>query len=140
MAACNRGALRGAVILAGLAIIGCSTAPTVPMQPQPELAQLAEPYAGQLRAARIMRIEAGGGAMVRSSTETGTVYTRYPQDMAMLRWVLYIDTAGVHADAPNFDASGRAQYAQALQAILPEAIRAAERNNVLVFERSNPDH
>src|SRR6266496_374844 len=57
----------------------CASTAQLPTADQPELAQMAQPYAQQLQAVGITRvISPGSGAMVRLETSYGSVYVRYP--------------------------------------------------------------
>jgi hypothetical protein len=96
---------------------------------------MARAYAPQLQAEGITRVVSpGSGAMVRLETGYGPVFVRYPEGVKPLAFVLDVD-AGVQAAAATFD---RAEYAQMLSALVPEAVRAAAASNRLGWLRANP--
>ena len=121
-----------------LALCACVSTPPLPAPVQPELAQLAQPYAPDLRAVGITRLmAAGSGAMVQLETLSGPVYIRYPQNVPSLAFVLEIDSEGLHAAAVAFE---KASDARVLDLLLPEAVRAAASNNALMWIRNNPEN
>jgi hypothetical protein len=121
-----------------LLLCACASTPPAPTQPQPELVQLAQPYAAQLRAVGITRLAvAGGGAMVQLETLSGPVYVRYPQNVPAVDFVLEIDADGLYAYELNFD---KTRDAAVLDALVPQVIRATASNNELVWIHSNPWH
>src|SRR6266542_5180857 len=78
-----------------LLLCACASAAHFPEIEQPELSQLAKPYAQQLRAVGITRVvSAGSGAMVRLETLSGPVYIRYPHDVSPFAFVLEVDPEG----------------------------------------------
>jgi len=118
-----------------LFLCACVGAPPLPGPSQPELAQVAQPYARDLQTAGITRLVApGGGASVRLETLSGPVYIKYPAGVPSLAFELDIDPDGLHAFASAFD---RGRDAPALDLLLPEAIRAAESNNAAMWVRNN---
>jgi hypothetical protein len=118
-----------------LLLCACAAAPMPPVADQPELARMARAYAPQLQAEGITRVVSpGSGAMVRLETGYGPVFVRYPEGVKPLAFVLDVD-AGVQAAAATFD---RAEYAQMLSALVPEAVRAAAASNRLGWLRANP--
>ena len=119
-------------------LCACVSAPP-PLAPvQPELAQLAQPYARDLWAVGITRLVAtGSGALVQLETLSGPVYVRYPQDAPSIAFVLDIDREGLRAAAVAFDKS---RDAPVFEVLLPEAIRAAASNNALMYIRNNPEN
>ncbi|MGC1816597.1 MAG: hypothetical protein WA900_02955 [Casimicrobiaceae bacterium] len=120
-----------------LLLCACASMAQPPMADQPDLAQIAEPYAQQLQALGITRvISPGSGAMVRLETSYGSVYVRYPATEP-LAFVLDVGPDGVHATAARFD---RAKGGQILAALLPEAMRVTAANNTLGWLRANPWH
>jgi len=121
-----------------LLLCACASAAHFPEIEQPELSQLAKPYAQQLRAVGITRVvSAGSGAMVRLETLSGPVYIRYPHDVSPFAFVLEVDPEGLGASSMSFD---RVRDARALAAILPAAIREAANNNSMQWLRANPWH
>ena len=116
----------------------CASTAPLPTADQPELAQMAQSYAQQLRAVGITRvISPGSGAMVRLETGYGSVYVRYPLASDPLTFVLDIGPDGLRATAATFD---RAKDGQILAALLPEAVRATAANNRLGWLHANPWH
>jgi hypothetical protein len=121
-------------------VLLCACASTVqqPTADQPELAQLAEPYAQQLQALGITRVVSpGSGAMVRLETRYGSVYVRYPATAEPLAFVLDVGPEGLRATAATFD---RAKDGQILAALVPEVVRVTAANNALGWLRANPWH
>jgi hypothetical protein len=108
------------------------------MPAQPGLAEMARPYAKQLRAVGITRvISPGSGAMVQLETGYGSVYVRYPVASDPRAFVLDVGPDGLRASAATFD---RTKDGQALAALIPEAVRAAAVNNRLGWLHANPWH
>ena len=125
-----------AKILPLLLLAACAATAPLPATEQPELAQLLQPYAPQLRAVGIARvISTGNGDMVRLETGYGPVYVRYPANLPPAAFVLDVGPDGVKAAATNFD---RSRDAQMLAAIVPEAVRVTMANNRLEWIRANP--
>jgi hypothetical protein len=121
-----------------LLLCACASTAELPTADQPELAQMAQPYAQQLQAAGITRvISPGSGAMVRLETGYGAVYVRYPAAAEPSAFVLDIGPDGLRATAATFD---RAKDGQILAAFVPEAVRVTAANNTLVWLRANPWH
>ena len=121
-----------------LLLCGCASTVQLPMTDQPDLAQLAQPYARQLQVVGITRvISPGGGAMVRLETGYGSVYVQYPVTVAPLAFVLDIGPDGVQATAATFD---RVKDGPILAALLPEAVRMTAANNRFGWLRANPWH
>ncbi len=116
----------------------CASTAQQPTADQPELAQVAQPYAQQLQSVGITRvISPGSGAMVRLETGYGSVYVRYPAAVEPLAFVLDIGPDGLHATAATYD---RAKDGQILAALVPEAVRVTAANNTLGWLRANPWH
>ena len=116
----------------------CASTAQLPTADQPELAQMAQPYAQQLQAVGITRvISPGSGAMVRLETSYGSVYVRYPTAAEPLAFVLDIGPDGLQATAATFD---RVRDAQILAALVPEAVRMTATNNRLGWLHANPWH
>ena len=116
----------------------CASTAQLPTADQPELAQMAQPYAQQLQAVGIARvISPGSGAMVRLETGYGPVYARYPAVAEPLAFVLDIGPDGVKATAATFD---RIRDAQILAALVPEVVRMTATNNRFAWLRANPWH
>jgi hypothetical protein len=121
-----------------LLLCACAATAQLPTADQPELAEMAQPYAQQLQAVGVTRvISPGNGAMVRLETGYGPVYVRYPLAAEPLAFVLDIGPDRLQATAASFD---RAKDAQILVALVPEALRATAANNDLWWLRANPWH
>ena len=119
-----------------LLLCACVATAPVAMTDQPELAQIAQPYAQQLQAVGITRvISPGSGAMVRLETCYGAVYVRYPAAADPSAFVLDIGPDGLQATAATFDL---AKSGQILAALIPEAVRVTAANNTLGWLRANP--
>ena len=100
-------------------LCACASTAQLPTADQPELAELARPYAQQLQAVGITRvISPGSGAPVLLETGYGAVYIPYPAAVEPLAFVLDIGPEGLHGAATTFD---RAKDLQMLAALLPEA-------------------
>src|SRR5947208_12882312 len=83
-----------------LLLCACASTAQLPTADQPELAQMAQPYAQQLQAVGITRvISPGSGAMVRLETGYGAVYVRFPAAAEPSAFVLDIDPNGLRAAA-----------------------------------------
>ena len=118
-----------------LLLCACAAAPLRAPE-QPELARLAAPYAGELRAVGIQRVTSpGNGALVRLDTFYGAVYIRYPAGVAPMAFVLDIDADRLVAAAPTFDPS---QYRRLLAALVPDAVSETASNNAFEWARANP--
>ena len=79
-----------------LLLCACASTAQLPTADQPELAQMAQPYAQQLQALGITRvISPGSGAMVQLETGYGSVYVRYPTVAEPLAFVLDIGPDGL---------------------------------------------
>src|SRR5258708_30146700 len=121
-----------------LVLCACASTATLPMADQPGFAEVAQPYAQQLRAVGITRvISPGNGAMVRLETGYGSVYVRYPSASNAQTFVLDISPDGLRATAAKF---GRAEDEQMLAALVPEAVRATATNNRLAWLHATPWH
>ena len=82
----------------------CASTAQLPTADQPQLAEMAQPYAQQLQAVGITRvISPGSGAMVRLETSYGSVYVRYPTVVEPLAFVLDIGPDRLQAKAATFD-------------------------------------
>lgn len=121
---------RALALAAALVALGCATPAPVPAQTQPALAQIATPYAAQLRAAGISSVTVyGNGARVRLATRMGEVYFRYPPGVPTAAFVVYVDAQGLEVDSDTFSPGLAAQYEAALKAVLPLAVERATANN-----------
>lgn len=119
-------------------LCACASTVQLPRADQPELAQMAQPYVQQLRAAGITRvISPAGGAMVQLETAYGSVYVRYPATAGPLAFVLDIGPDGLQATAAKFD---RVKVGQMFAELMPEAVRVTEANNRFGWLRANPWH
>jgi hypothetical protein len=121
-----------------LLLCACASMAQLPTADQPELTQMAQPYAQQLQAVGITRvISPGSGAMVQLETGYGAVYVGYPAAAPPSAFVLDIGPDGLRATAATFD---RAKDGQMLAALVPEAVRVTAANNTLGWLRANPWH
>ena len=114
---------------------GCAT-PTaaIPTTEQPALATMARPYGDELRKAGISSVQVlGSGSRVRTATNFGEIYLRYPAGLAATAFVVYVDASTVEVDSDAFTPASSAQYDAAFKAILPAAIKAANDNNTRVI-------
>jgi hypothetical protein len=119
-----------------LLLCACASTAQLPMADQPEFAEMAQPYAQQLRAVGVTRvISPGSDAMVQLETGYGSVYVRYPLVSEPLTFVLDIGPDHLRAIAATFD---RAKDGQVLAALVPEAVRATAANNRLGWLHANP--
>jgi len=121
-----------------LLLCACASTTQLPTVKQPAFADIAQPYAPQLRAVGISRvISPGSGAAVLLETEYGAVYVGYPATVEPRAFVLNIAPDGLHATAATFD---RVKDAQLLAALVPEAVRLTAANNRVGWLRANPWH
>jgi len=119
-------------------LCACASTTQQPAADQPELAQIAQPYAQQLKAVGITRVVSpGNGAMVRLETAYGSVYVPYPAAQEPVAFVLDIGADGLQAAAATFD---RAKDGRVVAALVPEAVRVTAANNALGWARANPQH
>ena len=121
-------------------ILCCAPAIAAPLPgtDQPQLVQLVQPYAQQLRAEGVTRVTSlGARDMVRLETRSGPVYVRYPAGAPDVAFILEIDPTGVHASAATFD---RQRDEQMLAALMPEVLKVTAGNNRLEWLRANPWH
>jgi len=96
--------------------------------PSPELFALAESRIPELRAAGVRQIvgRTTGRNNVQVLTNWGAAYLRWPKDVKPVAFELYINADGTNgAFATDFSAATKAQYAAALDATIPAAIKAA---------------
>jgi len=95
--------------------------------PSPELFALAESRIPELRAAGVRQIVGRTtGGNVQILTTWGAAYVRWPKDVKPVGFELYINADGTNgAFANDFSAATKAQYAAALDATIPAAIKAA---------------
>jgi hypothetical protein len=121
-----------------LLLVACASTAQLPAADQPELARIAESYAGQLEAVGITRvISPGRGPMVRLETGYGAVFVPYPAGVEPLAFVLDLGPDGLRATAATFDG---VKDAQILAALVPEAVRMTATNNRLGWLHANPWH
>ena len=94
----------------------------------PELFALAESRIPELRAAGVRQIvgRTTGRNNVQVLTNWGAAYLRWPKDVKPVPFELYVNADGTNgAFATDFSAATKAQYAAALDATIPAAIKAA---------------
>jgi hypothetical protein len=119
--------------LAALAA-GCSTPNPIPATTQPVLSTIAQPYADGLRRAGINSVQVfANGARVRTATNFGEIYLRYPTDLSPVAFAVYVDASSVEVDSDTYTTGSSAQYEAAIRAILPAAIKATNENNARVI-------
>ena len=121
-------------------ILCCASAIAAPLRAadQPQLVQVVQPYAQQLRAEGITRVTSlGARDMVRLETQRGPVYVRYPADAPDVAFILEIGPTSVQASAATFD---RQRDEKVLAALMPEALKVTAGNNRLEWLRANPWH
>ena len=117
-------------------LCACTSTAPLPGAEQPQLAQLAQPYAAQLQAVGITRIVSpGSGALVRLETGYGSVYVAYPPRLPPMAFVLDVAPEGLRARAATFNP---ALDARLLAELVPEAVRVTQANNQLGWMRANP--
>jgi|KBSSwiStaDraftv2_1062776.scaffolds.fasta_scaffold05836_4 hypothetical protein len=105
---------------------------------QPQLVQLVQPYAQQLRAVGVMRVTSlGARDMVRLETQSGPVYVPYPAGAPDVAFILEVGPSGVQASAETFV---RDQDEKLLAALMPEVFKVTAANNRLEWLRANPWH
>lgn len=120
---------------AALLAAGCAT-PTAsaPTTAQPALAAMVQPYGDALRSAGVTSVQVlGSGARVRTATNFGEIYSRYPAGLSATAFAVYVDPSTVEVDSDAFTVAGSAQYDAAIKAILPAVIKAANENNTRVI-------
>ena len=121
-------------------ILCCASAIAAPLPAiyQPQLVQLVQPYAQQLRAEGITRVTSlGARDMVRLETQRGPVYVRYPAEAPDVAFIVEIGPTSVQASAATFD---RQRDEKMLAALMPEALKVTAGNNRLEWLRANPWH
>jgi len=95
---------------------------------------MVQPYADAMRKAGISSVQVpGNGARVRTSTNFGDIYSRYPAGLTATAFYVYVDSAAVEVDSDTFNAANSSQYETAIKTILPEVVRSANENNVRVI-------
>jgi len=132
---------RAAVTVIVLLTAGaCAVPSTAPATEQPALERMAAPYADDLRAMGISRLFVyGDPARVRVTTEFGEVYFRYPAGLAPTQFTLSVGQQAIEANSDAFNAGNSAQYEAAMKAVLPEAIRRTNVNNIQeIQQRMSP--
>ena len=122
------------MLLASL-MAACSTpGGSVPSTTQPALSALARPYADDLRKAGINSVQVfDNGARVRTATNFGDIYLRYPAGLSPTGFAVYVDGSTVEVDSDTYNAGNSAQYEAAIKAILPQVIKSANENNTRVI-------
>lgn len=128
MARMNEWMLAASLGIAGACMsAGATTAPS-----RADLAALVTPRAAELRAAGIQRIAARAAReplSIQVLTTAGPIYFAWPANVAPAPFVLEEARGGVTYDVrAEGDASDRARYAAAFDAVLPEAVRRAQQH------------
>ena len=75
-------------------------------------------------------------ARVRVSTRVGEVYFRYPSALAPTDFAIYVGAQDLEADSDGYNAGTSAQYEAAIKAVLPEAVRRTDANNIWAYQQS----
>ena len=113
---------------------GCATPTALPTTTQPALSTMVQPYGDELRKAGITSVQLlGGGACVRTATNFGEIYTRYPAGLGATVFAVYVDSAAVEVDSDAYTTGDGSRYQAAINAILPAVIKAANENNTRVI-------
>jgi hypothetical protein len=114
---------------------GCAApAATAPATTQPALSAMAQPFADGLRKAGVVSVQvAGSSARIRTSTNFGEIYMRYPAGLTSTAFAVYVDATNVEVDSDTFTAANSTDYDAAIKAILPVVIRSANDNNTRVI-------
>ena len=121
------------MLLASL-LAACATPGPVPATTQPALSAMARPYADELRKAGINSVQVfDNGARVRTATNFGEIYLRYPAGLSPTAFAVYVDGSTVEVDSDTYNAGNSAQYEAAIKAILPQVIKSTNENNTRVI-------
>jgi hypothetical protein len=122
---------------AALWLGACATpAPMVPATPQPALAAMVSPYAAELRTAGVRSVQVfENGARIRTATQYGEVYVRYPSGLSPTGFIVYVDAQAVDVDSDTFNAGNSTQYDAAIKRIIPEVLRLVTANNRFAIEQ-----
>ena len=97
---------------------------------------MAAPYAADLRKVGINSLMIyPNRARVRVSTRMGEVYFRYPAELAPIDLALYMGAQDIAVDSDGFNTGNAAQYEAAIKAVLPEAVRQANANNIFELQQ-----
>jgi hypothetical protein len=125
-------AVRRSLLIATLLVPFAASAQTAPAKAeapvQPGLLALAQPRIADLRAAGVKQIigRTTGRSNVQVLTNWGASYLRWPKDVKPIAFELYVNSDGTNAAfASDFSDATKAQYAAALDALIPAAIKAA---------------
>ena len=73
------------------------------------------------------------GGRVRTSTNFGEIYMRYPAGLSPTSFAIYVDGSAVEVDSDTYNGGNSAQYEAAIKTVLPAVIKSANENNVRVF-------
>jgi hypothetical protein len=95
----------------------------------PGLLAVAQPRLAELRAAGVKQIvgRTTGRNNVQVLHNWGAAYLRWPKGVTPVAFELYVNADGTNAAFANgFSEATKAQYATALDALVPQAIKAAE--------------
>lgn len=125
------------VAVGAIVVSACATPAAAPATEQPAMSRMAAPYASELRRVGISSVMVyPNRARVRVSTRSGEVYFRYPAELPPMEFAVYVGAQDIEVDSDGFTAANAAQYEAAMKAILPEAVRQANANNVMERQRS----
>ena len=125
-------ALSVASLLAAPALAAWKLAPAKPVQPV--LTTLVTPRAAEVSSVGINRIVARTGEQGRDiqvMTAQGPIYFAWPANVTPVEFVIDVSEGGaLTVRAEGYTDGNNARYAAALEAILSEAVRQVESNNV----------
>jgi hypothetical protein len=117
--------------LAATALLGaCATTPST-MTEQPDITALVRPYAGQLEAAGVTRIDSpgvGGAESLAVQTPYGYFDVRYGAGVAPEPFVLIARNGTVRVLSNTYTPAQYDNYQKALAWAVPEVLRQAPRN------------
>jgi hypothetical protein len=128
------------VVAFTLATAGCATFPE-PTFEQRDLSALVQPYATQLAAECVSRIEvpASGGGYISVGTPYGFFEIRGGGDVAPAPFVVvYDDSARVLSD--SYKPADLPKYRATIDRIVPEVLRVAPRNEAAIHELQSASH
>ena len=122
------------VAVVALLMSACASQTTIPTTTQPALSAMVQPYAEDLRKAGIASVQVlNGSPRVRTATNFGEIYSRYPSGLSPTAFAVYVDATTVEVDSDTFNTGNSAQYEAAIKAILPGVIKSTNENNLRVI-------
>lgn len=101
-----------------------------PQPGQPDLTQMAEPYAARLRAQNISRVESppAGGAFVKVMSQLGPFDIRNRPGALPTPFVVVVGASGIVVDSSDYTPPRLAQYKEAIDWTLSEVLRRAPQS------------